>query len=157
MTQITRLLSAVLVSTLLGAPLALAQEPPATEPPMEEQPPQEEQPPAEEPPAAPEQTETAPEPEPPAAMTPSPMSTTEAYERGLRAYRNRNFSQALQEFGLVLQAEPDRADVHYLVGYSHYILKHFQDSLDAFRLAFELHPELDPRGMFQPRFRTEGS
>jgi TolA-binding protein len=152
MTQMTRLLPAVLVSTLLGAPLALAQEPPATEPPTEEQPPQEE-----EPPAAPEQTETAPAPEPPPAATSSPMVDTEAYDRGLRAYRNRNFSQALQEFGLVLQAEPDRADVHYLMGYSHYILKHFQDSLDAFRLAFELHPELDPRGIYQPQFRTEGS
>ncbi len=153
MTQITRLLLAVLVSTLLGAPLALAQEPPAPpadEPPMEEQPPPQE----EEPPAVPEQTEAA--PEPPAAATPSPMAATDAYDRGLRAYRNRNFSQALQEFGLVLQAEPDRADVHYLMGYSHYILKHFQDSLDAFRLAFELHPELDPRGIYQPRFRSEG-
>ncbi len=143
MTQITRLLSAVLVSTLLGAPLALAQEPPAVEPPTEE-----------EPPAAPEQTETAPAPEPPAAATPSPMAATEAYDRGLSAYRNRNFSQALQEFGLVLQAEPDRADVHYLMGYSLYILKHFQGSLDAFRLAFELHPELDPRGIYQARFRS---
>jgi len=145
MTQITRLLSAALMSTLLAAPLALAQEPPAAEPP------------AEEPPAAPDQTETAPEPEPPAAAAPSPMSATDAYERGLRAYRNRNFSQALQEFGLVLQAEPDRADIYYLMGYSHYILKHFQDSLDAFRLAFELHPELDPRGIYQARFRTEDS
>ena len=155
MTQITRLLSAVLVSTLLGAPLALAQEPPAPpadEPPMEEQPPPQE----EEPPAAPEQTE-APAPEPPAAATASPVAATDAYDRGLRAYRNRNFSQALQEFGVVLQAEPDRADVHYLMGYSHYILKHFQDSLDAFRLAFELNPEFDPRGIYQPGFRSGDS
>ena len=144
MTQITRLLSAVLVSTLLGAPLALAQEPPA---PQEEAPPE---PPQEEEPSA------APEPEP-AAAAPSQMNASAAYDRGLSAYRNRNFSQALQEFGVVLQAEPDRADVHYLMGYSHYILKHFQDSLDAFRLAFELNPEFDPRGIYQPGFRSGDS
>ncbi len=149
MTQIIRLLSAVLVSTLLGAPLALAQEPPESP----EQPGQQEQPPVEESPAVPEQTEAEPEP---ATTAPPPATTVEAFQRGLRAYRNRNFSQALQELGVVLQAEPDRADVYYLMGYSHYILKHFQDSLDAFRLAFELNPELDPRGIYQPRFRPEG-
>ena len=147
MTQITRWLSAILVSTLLGAPLALAQEPPA--PPEQEQP--------EPPPAPPQPTEPAEQAEPPAATTPSPMAASDAYQRGLTAYRNRNFSQALQEFGAVLEAEPDRADVHYLVGYSHYMLKHFQDSLDAFRLAFELDPELDPRGIYQARYRTGGS
>jgi len=147
MTQITRWLSAILVSTLLGAPLAMAQEPPA--PPEQEQP--------EPPPAPPQPTEPAEQAEPPAATTPSPMPASDAYQRGLTAYRNRNFSQALQEFGAVLQAEPDRADVHYLVGYSHYMLKHFQDSLDAFRLAFELDPELDPRGIYQARYRTGGS
>ncbi len=144
MTQITRLLSAVLVSTLLGAPLALAKEPAAAEPPeslQQEQPPQ---PPQEE--------------QPPAAAAPSPMVAGEAFERGLRFYRNRNFSQALQEFGVFLEAEPDRADVYYLMGYSHYILKHFQDSLDAFRLAFELNPDFDPRGIYQERYRSsEGS
>ncbi|HEX9723983.1 MAG TPA: tetratricopeptide repeat protein [Vicinamibacteria bacterium] len=148
MTQITRWLSAVLVSTLLGAPLALAQEPPA--PPEEAQP----EPPLAEPAPPAEPTE---QDEPPAAMAPSPMAASDAYQRGLTAYRNRNFSQALQEFGTVLQAEPDRADVYYLMGYSHYMLKHFQDSLDAFRLAFELDPELDPRGIYQARYRTGSS
>lgn len=150
MTQITRWLSAVLVSTVLGAPV-LAQEPP--QPPPEEEEPPSQPPQEEEPPAAMEQME----PEPPAASTPSPLGASEAYQRGLRAYRNRNFSLALEEFDVVLQAEPDRADVYYLVGYSHYMLKHFQDSLDAFRLAFELNPELDPRGIYQPQFRAEGS
>lgn len=148
MTQITRWLPAVLVSTLLGAPFAFAQEPPAPPPAEEEMP---------APPAQEEEPPAAPEPEPPAAAATSPVAASEAFQRGLRAYRNRNFSQALQEFGVVLEAEPDRADVHYLVGYSHYMLKHFQDSLDAFRLAFELNPELDPRGIYQPGFRTEGS
>jgi tetratricopeptide (TPR) repeat protein len=150
MTQITRWLSAILVSTLPGAPLALAQEPPA--PPAAEQP--------EPPPVPPQPTEPA-EPtnqdQPPAATTPSSAAASDAYQRGLTAYRNRNFSQALQEFAAVLEAEPDRADVHYLMGYSHYMLKHFQDSLDSFRLAFELDPELDPRGIYQARYRTGGS
>jgi tetratricopeptide (TPR) repeat protein len=137
MTKAIRLLSAVLVSTLLGAALTLGQEPPS--------------PPQEEPTAAPE-------PEAPAqeAQESTSAPTTESYERGLRYYRNRNFTQALQELGTVAAAEPDRADVLYLMGYCHYILKHFEDSLSAFRRTFEVDPDFDPRGIYQPRYRPEG-
>ena len=145
MRQMTRLLSAVLVSALLGAPLALAQEPPAATPP--EQP---------EPPAVPEQTEAPPQPEPPAAPTTSADSDA-AYQRSLRLYRDRNFSQALQELSIVAEAEPARADVLYLMGYCHYLLKHFEDSLDAFRRTFEVDPEFDPRGIYRPQYRPQGS
>ena len=130
-----RLLTAFSVAILLGAPLTFGQE----ETPQE-------------PPSTPEQAEAPPQPEPQTSTT----ASTEAYERGLRHYRNRNFTQALQELGQVSQADPDRADVLYLMGYCHYVLKHFQDSLDAFRRSFEVDPDFDPRGIYQARYRPEG-
>ena len=54
------------------------------------------------------------------------------------------------------QADPDRADVLYLEGYCHYVLKHFQNSLDAFRRSFAVNPVFDPRGIYQARYRPEG-
>ena len=125
-----RLLTAFSVATLLGAPLTLGQEEPVQEPA-----------------SAPEQVE---------ASLPSAMPSTEAYERGLRHYRNRNFTEALGELGQVSQAEPDRADVLYLMGYCHYVLKHFEDSLDAFRRTFQADPDFDPRGIYQARYRPQG-
>jgi tetratricopeptide (TPR) repeat protein len=72
-----------------------------------------------------------------------------SFERGYRAYRNRNFREALTAFTEVAQAEPDRADVHYLMGYCHYMLKEFQQSVDAFQTSFEKDPAFDPRTIYQ--------
>ena len=71
------------------------------------------------------------------------------YERGLRLYRSRSFREALTNFTGVAQAEPDRADVHYLIGYCHLMLKEFQQSLDAFQRSFDSDPEFDPRTIYQ--------
>ena len=130
-----RLLTAFSVATLLGAPLTLGQEETLQEPP-----------------SAPEQAEAPPQPEPTAQNS----DTASAYARGLRHFRNRNFTEALQELGHVSQTEPDRADVFYLMGYCHYVLKHFEDSLNAFRRTFEVDPDFDPRGIYQARYRPEG-
>lgn len=73
----------------------------------------------------------------------------ESFERGLRSYRNRDYRQALEEFARVIEMQPDRGDAHYLIGYSHLMLKEFQASLDAFRRAFEEDPNLDPRTIYQ--------
>ena len=73
----------------------------------------------------------------------------ESFERGLRLYRNRDYRQALEEFAKVIEVQPDRGDAHYLIGYSHLMLKEFQASLDAFRRAFEEEPSLDPRTIYQ--------
>ena len=132
-----RLLTAFSVATLLGAPLTLGQE----ETPQE-------------PPSAMEQADALPQAETPAQV--SGMASTEAYDRGLRHYRNRNFTQALEELGQVSQAEPGRADVLCLMGYCHYVLKHFEDSMDAFRRTFEVNPDFDPRGIYQARYRPQG-
>ena len=132
-----RLLTAFSVATLLGAPLTLGQEETRQEPPTASMP-----------------AEAPPPPEPLSQNTDT--ASTEAYARGLRHYRNRNFTEALQELGHVSQTEPDRADVFYLMGYCHYVLKHFEDSLDAFRRTFEVDPDFDPRGIYQARYRPEG-
>jgi tetratricopeptide (TPR) repeat protein len=72
-----------------------------------------------------------------------------SFERGYRLYRNRSFREALTAFTEVAQAEPDRADVHYLMGYCHLMLKEFQQSLDAFERSFEKDPAFDPRTIYQ--------
>ena len=72
-----------------------------------------------------------------------------SFERGLRLYRNRDYRQALEEFAKVIETQPDRGDAHYLIGYSHLMLKEFQASLDAFRRAFEEDPNLDPRTIYK--------
>ncbi len=74
-----------------------------------------------------------------------------SFVRGLRLYRNRSFREAMSEFTSVVASEPNRADVHYLVGYCHLMLKEFEQSVDAFRRAFEKDPELDPRTIYQSR------
>jgi tetratricopeptide (TPR) repeat protein len=84
----------------------------------------------------------------PAEETLAPESQA-SYERGLRLYRNRNFQDALAAFSEVAQSEPDRADVHYLMGYCHLILKEFEQALDAFQRSFETDPEFDPRTIYQ--------
>ena len=71
------------------------------------------------------------------------------YERGLRLYRNRSFREALTTFTDFAQAEPERADVHYLIGYCHLELKEFPQSVDAFQRSFEIDPEFDPRTIYQ--------
>lgn len=73
----------------------------------------------------------------------------ESFERGLRLYRNRSFREALNEFSEVADAQPDRAEVHYLIGYCHYMLKEFEQSVDAFRRSFDEDPNFDPRTIYQ--------
>lgn len=70
-------------------------------------------------------------------------------ERGLELYKKRNFRGALEEFAKLAEAEPARADLHYLMGYSHYMLKHYQEALDAFGKAFQADPKFDPRSIFK--------
>ena len=88
------------------------------------------------------------------AVQATPIEATDpgiqaSFERGYRSYRNRNFREALTAFTEVAQAEPDRADVHYLIGYCHYMLKEFQQSADAFQTSFEKDPAFDPRTIYQ--------
>ena len=73
----------------------------------------------------------------------------ETFERGLRQYRNRGFRQALEEFNKVVAMKPDRADIHYLIGYCHLMLREYELSLDAFRRSFDEMPNFDPRTIYQ--------
>ncbi len=73
----------------------------------------------------------------------------ETFERGLRQYRNRGFRQALEEFNKVVAMKPDRAEVHYLIGYCHLMLREYELSLEAFRRSFDEMPNFDPRTIYQ--------
>lgn len=75
----------------------------------------------------------------------------ESFTRGLRLYRNRNFREAMSEFSRVSESQPDRADVHYLIGYCHLMLKEFGPSVDAFHRSFDKDPEFDPRMIYKNR------
>jgi tetratricopeptide (TPR) repeat protein len=137
MTKTVHLLSLVVAFVLIGAPLTRSQEPPTSE---------EETTPAQE--TAPTQ-ETAPAQESaPVQEAPSVSAAAESFQRALRYYRTRDFNRALGELRQVAEVEPNRADVLYLMGYSHYILKQFDDSLEAFRRTFEEDPEFDPRTIY---------
>jgi tetratricopeptide (TPR) repeat protein len=73
----------------------------------------------------------------------------ETFDRALRQYRNRGFRQALEELNKVVAVKPDRADAHYLIGYSHLMLREYEQSLDAFRRCFDEMPGFDPRTIYQ--------
>lgn len=119
-----RLMSLVLLVSVLGAPLSSSQE--------SEQPPQ----------------VTALQPDD-AAVQEDEAAVQETFERGLRQYRNRGFQQALEEFNKVVAMKPDRADIHYLIGYCHLMLREYDLSLDAFSRSFDEMPNFDPRTIYQ--------
>lgn len=131
MTKTVHLLSLVVAFVLLGAPLTRSQEPPT---------PEEETTPAQ---------ETSAQETMPVQEAPSVSAAAESYQRALRYYRTRDFNRALGELRQVAEVEPNRPDVLYLMGYSHYILKQFDDSLEAFRRTFEADPEFDPRTIYK--------
>ncbi|MFQ5790718.1 MAG: tetratricopeptide repeat protein [Acidobacteriota bacterium] len=83
------------------------------------------------------------------AIAQEPASPNAAFERALRLYRDRNFGQALEELSKVAELAPQRAEVHYLIGYCHLMRKEFEESLNAFRRAFDEDPNLDPRTIYQ--------
>ena len=76
-------------------------------------------------------------------------SQSENFQQGLRHYRNRNFSAALEEFRQAEGEVASRAEVLYLIGYCHVMLQQFDDALEAFDEAFLVDPELDPRTIYQ--------
>ncbi len=83
------------------------------------------------------------------ALQADDAAVQETFERGLRQYRNRGFRQALEEFNKVVGMKPDRADVHYLIGYCHLMLREYELSLEAFRRSFDEMPNFDPRTIYQ--------
>ncbi len=66
-------------------------------------------------------------------------------------YRSGNYQAAIGALNRVIDEAPDRADAYYLIGYSHFMLRQYSESLDAFARAFQLEPTLDPRAIFGRR------
>jgi tetratricopeptide (TPR) repeat protein len=77
-----------------------------------------------------------------------PAGDAGAFDRGRDLYKRRQFQAALQEFSKVTEAQPNRAEAHYLKGYCHYMLKQYGEAVDAFGKAFTADPKLDPRTIF---------
>jgi len=72
-------------------------------------------------------------------------------EQAKQLYRNRDFRGALDALSRTLEAQPDRADALYLTGYSHVMLREYQDAVEAFERAFAADPSFDPRTIYHPR------
>jgi tetratricopeptide (TPR) repeat protein len=72
-------------------------------------------------------------------------------ERAKRLYRSGNYRGAIDELSKALDADPSRADAHYLVGYSHLMLREYPESVEAFSRAFAADPNFDPRTIYQRR------
>lgn len=70
-------------------------------------------------------------------------------ESAKRIYARGNYRAALSELERVLAIEPERADALYLTGYSHLMLREYQDSVEAFRRAFQADPTFDPRTIYR--------
>ena len=84
-----------------------------------------------------------------AIAQPTQQDPSEAMDRGLRHYRQQSFQAALDAFGSVVAAQPDRAEVHYLMGYSHMMMRRYAQALESFSRAFQIDPNLDPRTIFR--------
>jgi tetratricopeptide (TPR) repeat protein len=83
------------------------------------------------------------------AVVQDDAAVQEAFERGLRQYRNRGFRPALEELNKVVAMKPDRADAHYLIGYCHLMVREYGPALEAFRRCFDEMPNFDPRTIYQ--------
>lgn len=78
-------------------------------------------------------------------------SSEAAMARAKQLYRNRDFRGAVTELERVLELDPGRADALYLLGYSHLMLRDYQEAVNDFARAFEADPSFDPRTIYQRR------
>ena len=75
----------------------------------------------------------------------------EAMNEAKSQYRNGNYEAAIGDLTRVIEEAPDRADAFYLIGYSHFMLRQYAESLERFARAFRLEPTLDPRSIYRRR------
>lgn len=62
------------------------------------------------------------------------------WEEGVAAFKARNFSQAAQEFKSVVDAQPEFAGGHFMLGQAYMKLKKSSEALTHLRKAYELEP-----------------
>lgn len=69
------------------------------------------------------------------------VATADAgWEEGVAAFRSGNFSQAAQEFESVVEAQPEFAGGHFMLGQAYMRLKNGSKALTHLRKAYELEP-----------------
>ena len=76
-------------------------------------------------------------------------------DQAKRLYRNGDFRSALTELNRIVATRPS-AEALYLIGYSHVMLREYDEAVNAFSQAFETNPSFDPRTIYQrPRPEPE--
>jgi Flp pilus assembly protein TadD len=81
----------------------------------------------------------------------TPADAQASMEQAKRHYRSRDYQAAVTELTRAVELDPTRADALYLLGYSHLMLRHFPEAVEAFGQAFQADPAFDPRTIFQAR------
>ncbi|MCP4156855.1 MAG: tetratricopeptide repeat protein, partial [bacterium] len=64
----------------------------------------------------------------------------ENFERGKRAYKNKEYKTAAKEFEKAVSQNPNKAKYHYNLGLAHMKLKDYQDALASLRKADRIDP-----------------
>jgi tetratricopeptide (TPR) repeat protein len=70
------------------------------------------------------------------------------FEKAMRFYRQKRYSDAIAEFERVVASDPNNAAAYYMLGYAHYVQDHHSEALAAFAKAFQANPNFDPRPYF---------
>lgn len=84
----------------------------------------------------------------------TPHPATEAYRAGLRALKNRNYSEMIFFMEQASQAEPDQADIHFHLGEAYLLSDEPEKALFAFEKAIELNPNFAPAYLGRARALT---
>jgi tetratricopeptide (TPR) repeat protein len=79
------------------------------------------------------------------ALTPHPRY--ESFLAGMRAYNNKEWDSAIQDFQQVATLEPSSGDVYFLIGEAYRQKGDFSNALASYRQALALSPQLAPAYM----------
>jgi tetratricopeptide (TPR) repeat protein len=89
-------------------------------------------------------------PTPAYGRTPHPV--IEAYSIGMRAFDRQEWDRVITFMGQAAQADPDSADIHYIIGEAHRQQNAFSPALSAYDNAIKTNPKFAPA--FLGRART---
>ena len=73
----------------------------------------------------------------------SALAATGAYEKACTAYARGNFKAAAGHLASYVEKKPD-PEAYYLLGYAHYKMRNFPESMRCFRDAYILDPSITP-------------
>lgn len=79
--------------------------------------------------------------EPSSPSPPSDRAQASNYNVGVDAVHAGDYQRALASLQMVVQADPGNADAWNYIGFSERNLRHYNESLDAYRKALAINPE----------------